>query len=250
PCTHVGIAESCLHGSRGNSSDFHRGFCVQGPRSRGDDIAIRVLAFRSEVVKDGCLVERLVRAQDSNELKEHADVVLPTDGDVELVSSLADLSVAREPCVDSKTQKEALNITCQPVAAAGVVNVRVVSDSVRQMNATVSCPQVAQEESDPQCRLLEYFQRHALLVGAEAKGPQFFEPDPHRIAYSMCEMAGWRQVHLDPRPFGLDSRTYRIPEKLFGEVYNCLGQDQIVGRVLDRVGRQRAAVSDEVSQQA
>ena len=61
---------------------------MHSPGYRRDDVAIPVLALRSEVIKDGGFVFGLVDAEHFNDLQKGIDVVLTADCHVILVAAL------------------------------------------------------------------------------------------------------------------------------------------------------------------
>ncbi len=87
-------------------------------------------------------MNRLVSTQDTYDGEESDDVISAVDDYMKLISALTDLRVPGNSRGDSKPEKEALNILSKAFAAACVVNVRVVADSVREVHTAVSCPEM------------------------------------------------------------------------------------------------------------
>src|SRR6202158_723445 len=108
---------------------------------------------------------------------------------------------------------------------------------------------MAQEDSDSRQRLIEDLCRNSLLVRAESKSPEFLQPNAYRIAYSVSQMPSRRNVDLDPRALGMDSRPHLIAENGLRQSHDFVSQNRIFRRVLDRVRRQCAAITDQVPQE-
>src|ERR1700682_4142348 len=63
-------------------------------------------------------------------------------------------------------------------------------------------------------------------------------------------MAGRRDVDLNPGTFWVDSRPHLVSENCFREPHHFFRQGWILGRVLDCVCRQSAAVSDQMPKES
>src|SRR5919204_1029569 len=105
-----------------------------------------------------------------------------------------------------------MDVFCKPLAAAGVVDVRIVRDAVGEMDAAVGCPEVAQKTGHSKCGLLEDFPWNALLVRAKTKCSKLFEPYSHRVAHTMGHMSGRGEVDLNPRSLCVNAGSHRVAE--------------------------------------
>src|SRR5580765_1864210 len=65
----------------------------------------------------------------------------------------------------------------------------------------------------------------------------------------MGQVLDGREIHLVPAALPAHARRYRRPEDSLREVRDARGELALVGRVLDRVSGQRAAVADQVAEQ-
>src|SRR2546430_16095381 len=109
---------------------------------------------------------------------------------------------------------------------------------------------MAEKTGDAQRRLLEDFLGYPFFVGAQSEASELFQPNPNRIAHAMRQMTGWRQITLDPGPFGVNPGPNRIAKYVLRQPHDLVCKRRILRRVLNCMSGERAAVADEVAQQS
>ena len=73
----------------------------------------------------------LLFAEDADDLQERKDVVLAVDRHMELIATLRALTMPGNPRIDSDAKEKALHISSKLLAAARVIDVRVMRDAMR-----------------------------------------------------------------------------------------------------------------------
>ena len=116
-------------------------------------------------------------------------------------------------------------------------------------NASISRPNVPKEGRNPTGRLGEDLVGDPLLVRPQTEDSQLVEPGRNRIALPVGQTLSRRQVNLIPAALLAHPRPDGPPEYLSRQVGDALGELALVGRVLNRVARQRAAIADQVAEQ-
>src|SRR6266566_7326732 len=106
-----------------------------------------------------------------------------------------------------------------------------------------------QENRNTRERLVEHFRRYELLVRTQAEDSELFQPHANRIANAVSQVARRWQVDLYPRSFLMDPRSNRIAEHILRQRDDFLSKDWVFCRVLNRVCRKGAAVSNEMPEQ-
>src|SRR5262245_46286223 len=89
--------------------------------------------------------------------------------------------------------------------------------------------------------------RNALLVRAQSEDAELVKPCGNGIALPVGQMLDRSQVDLEPTALPLHTRPDGQSENLAGKIGNSLRKLVLVRRVLDRVPRERAAVSNQVT---
>src|ERR1700740_940457 len=139
----------------------------------------------------------LVSAKHADDLEEHRYVPLTTYLDVELIASFRSLRMLRHSRIDSDSKQEALNVACEPLTAAGVIHIRVMSDPMREGHRAIRCPEMAQEARNAKSRLLKDLFRHTLFPRPQTEDAELFQPDADGVSHAVSQMAGRRRVKLD-----------------------------------------------------
>jgi hypothetical protein len=151
-------------------------------------------------------------------------------------------------CIDPQAEEKRLNIPGEALAARVVPNNRVLAADAGSDTA-VGRPEVAQEESDRLARLSKHLLWNAFFPGATTETSQGLEPGSYRIANPVGEVLSRREVHLIPTSLADDTRTNLVSEEAHSELGHEVGQLSLFRRVLDRMPRKRAAVTDQVPEQ-
>src|SRR5438034_5477010 len=97
--------------------------------------------------------------------------------------------------------------------------------------------------------LCEHLVRNTLLPRAQAEHVELVEPLCHRIPDTVRQSARRGQVDLVPGALPGDPRLYGIAEHIRRQRGHELGEVAVLGRVLNDMSWQRAAVADEVAQE-
>src|SRR5712691_5688030 len=105
-----------------------------------------------------------------------------------------------------------------------------------------------QEQCNRLRRLLEHRVGNAFLPRAQAENTQVVEPLGNRIAHLVRDVTAGGEIDLKPSSLALDAWTHGIAEHLDCQLRNEVRKIAILGRVLNGVARQSAAVSDQVAE--
>src|SRR5262245_42836523 len=116
-------------------------------------------------------------------------------------------------------------------------------------NATICRPQVAYKHANRRRRLLEYFRWNALLIRPQSPNSQASQPF-RNCAMNVMRVAACRsEIDLIPIALLVDARLDLIAEDFQRQLGDYLSKVFLFRGVLSRVARQRAAVTDEMTEQ-
>src|SRR4051812_18932064 len=116
-------------------------------------------------------------------------------------------------------------------------------------DAAVRGPQVPEKPSDTGGRLAEDGGGNPLFGTAQPEDAELVEPRGNRVAAPAGQLARRGEVNLVPRPLGLDHRRNAISEHRLRQAHDDPRELGFTRRVLDRVPREGAPVTDQVPEQ-
>src|ERR1700687_3462911 len=117
-------------------------------------------------------------------------------------------------------------------------------------DTAVSGPEMAKERRDSTRRLAEYLGWDALFIGTQTERSELLQPDPNWIPNTVRKMLRRRQVDLNPNTLRIYSGSNSVHARLLRQIHDDVCQCRVVGRVLNSVCWQCAAVADEMSEQS
>src|SRR5579875_203383 len=121
--------------------------------------------------------------------------------------------------------------------------------AMREIDAPIRRPQVAQEAGDPLGWLAEDLLWHTLLIRAQAKHAKLIEPGRNGITLVMGQALAGRQIDLIPLALRRDARCHRVAKDIPCQLRHRFGQQWFACSVLDNMARECAAIADQVAQQ-